>query len=49
MQRLGASKITQVDFLPKEVVSYSKDTQTPFTHLCEGKYSYEGPNIQLGL
>ncbi|XP_037549084.1 cytoplasmic dynein 1 intermediate chain 1 [Nematolebias whitei] len=35
MQRLGASKITQVDFLPKEVVSYSKDTQTPFTHLLE--------------
>uniref|UniRef100_A0A4W6EN92 Dynein cytoplasmic 1 intermediate chain 1 n=1 Tax=Lates calcarifer TaxID=8187 RepID=A0A4W6EN92_LATCA len=29
MQRLGASKITQVDFLPKEVVSYSKETQTP--------------------
>ncbi|KAI5621817.1 cytoplasmic dynein 1 intermediate chain 1-like [Silurus asotus] len=27
--RLGASKITQVDFLPKEVVSYSKETQTP--------------------
>ncbi|XP_030644655.1 dynein cytoplasmic 1 intermediate chain 1a isoform X1 [Chanos chanos] len=29
MQRLGASKITQVDFLPREVVSYSKETQTP--------------------
>ncbi|KAM9493047.1 dynein cytoplasmic 1 intermediate chain 1a isoform 1-T2 [Clarias gariepinus] len=29
MHRLGASKITQVDFLPKEVVSYSKETQTP--------------------
>ncbi|XP_026203464.1 cytoplasmic dynein 1 intermediate chain 1 isoform X6 [Anabas testudineus] len=36
MQRLGASKITQVDFLPKEVVSYSKETQTPLTaHLSE--------------
>ncbi|XP_029938149.1 dynein cytoplasmic 1 intermediate chain 1a isoform X6 [Salarias fasciatus] len=36
MQRLGASKITQVDFLPKEVVSYSKETQTPHTaHLSE--------------
>ncbi|MCJ8746213.1 hypothetical protein PDJAM_G00139190 [Pangasius djambal] len=29
MHRLGASKITQVDFLPKEVVSYAKETQTP--------------------
>ncbi|XP_076006015.1 dynein cytoplasmic 1 intermediate chain 1a isoform X5 [Genypterus blacodes] len=29
MQRLGASKITQVDFLPKELVSYCKETQTP--------------------
>ncbi|XP_076006022.1 dynein cytoplasmic 1 intermediate chain 1a isoform X11 [Genypterus blacodes] len=27
--RLGASKITQVDFLPKELVSYCKETQTP--------------------
>ncbi|KAM6899440.1 dynein cytoplasmic 1 intermediate chain 1a isoform 1-T1 [Xenentodon cancila] len=36
MQRLGASKITQVDFLPKEVVSYSKETQTPsLAHLSE--------------
>ncbi|XP_062291305.1 cytoplasmic dynein 1 intermediate chain 1 isoform X4 [Scomber scombrus] len=36
MQRLGASKITQVDFLPKEVVSYCKETQTPLTaHLSE--------------
>uniref|UniRef100_A0A673ASE0 Cytoplasmic dynein 1 intermediate chain 1 n=1 Tax=Sphaeramia orbicularis TaxID=375764 RepID=A0A673ASE0_9TELE len=34
--RLGASKITQVDFLPKEVVSYSKETQTPLNaHLSE--------------
>ncbi|XP_047664240.1 cytoplasmic dynein 1 intermediate chain 1 isoform X2 [Tachysurus fulvidraco] len=29
LHRLGASKIIQVDFLPKEVVSYSKETQTP--------------------
>lgn len=27
--RLGMSKVTQVDFLPKEMVSYSKETQTP--------------------
>ncbi|XP_034016359.1 cytoplasmic dynein 1 intermediate chain 1 isoform X8 [Thalassophryne amazonica] len=36
MQRLGASKITQVDFLPRELVSYSKETQTLLTaHLSE--------------
>ncbi|XP_068091153.1 cytoplasmic dynein 1 intermediate chain 1 isoform X2 [Hyperolius riggenbachi] len=29
--RLGVSKVTQVDFLPREVVSYSKETQTPTT------------------
>ncbi|XP_040208235.1 cytoplasmic dynein 1 intermediate chain 1 isoform X2 [Rana temporaria] len=29
--KLGVSKITQVDFLPREVVSYSKETQTPIT------------------
>ncbi|KAL1256028.1 hypothetical protein QQF64_014089, partial [Cirrhinus molitorella] len=29
MHRLGPSKITQVDFLPREVVSYCKETQTP--------------------
>ncbi|KAM4688374.1 cytoplasmic dynein 1 intermediate chain 1 isoform 1-T1 [Discoglossus pictus] len=29
--KLGVSKITQVDFLPREVVSYSKETQTPVT------------------
>lgn len=39
MQRLGACKITQVDFLPKEVVAYCKETQTPLTaHLSEGEY-----------
>uniref|UniRef100_A0A8C9TCV1 Dynein cytoplasmic 1 intermediate chain 1b n=1 Tax=Scleropages formosus TaxID=113540 RepID=A0A8C9TCV1_SCLFO len=39
MHRLGASKITQVDFLPREVVSYSKETQTPLAaHQSEGKY-----------
>ncbi|RVE66951.1 hypothetical protein OJAV_G00112330 [Oryzias javanicus] len=36
MQRLGASKITQVDFPPKEMVFYCKETQTPVnTHLSE--------------
>ncbi|TRZ02107.1 hypothetical protein DNTS_004801 [Danionella cerebrum] len=29
MHRLGPSKITQVDFLPREMVSYCKETQTP--------------------
>lgn len=39
MQRLGASKITQVDFLPREMVSYSKETQTPLNaHLSEGEF-----------
>uniref|UniRef100_A0A8C7ZAZ1 Dynein cytoplasmic 1 intermediate chain 1 n=1 Tax=Oryzias sinensis TaxID=183150 RepID=A0A8C7ZAZ1_9TELE len=37
MQRLGASKITLVDFPPKEMVFYCKETQTPVnTHLSEG-------------
>uniref|UniRef100_A0A3Q2YXF3 Dynein, cytoplasmic 1, intermediate chain 2b n=1 Tax=Hippocampus comes TaxID=109280 RepID=A0A3Q2YXF3_HIPCM len=27
--RLGMSKVTQVDIVPKEMVSYSKETQTP--------------------
>uniref|UniRef100_A0A8D2ZTD3 Dynein cytoplasmic 1 intermediate chain 2 n=1 Tax=Scophthalmus maximus TaxID=52904 RepID=A0A8D2ZTD3_SCOMX len=27
--KLGMSKLTQVDFVPKEMVSYSKETQTP--------------------
>uniref|UniRef100_G3NUB6 Dynein cytoplasmic 1 intermediate chain 1 n=1 Tax=Gasterosteus aculeatus aculeatus TaxID=481459 RepID=G3NUB6_GASAC len=40
--RLGACKITQVDFLPKEVVAYCKETQTPLTaHLSEGEYLCE--------
>lgn len=39
MQRLGACKITQVDFLPKEVMAYCKETQTPLTaNLSEGEY-----------
>ncbi|XP_030637295.1 cytoplasmic dynein 1 intermediate chain 1 isoform X2 [Chanos chanos] len=29
MHRLGASPIVQIDFLPKELVTYSKETQTP--------------------
>ncbi|XP_061738373.1 cytoplasmic dynein 1 intermediate chain 1 isoform X3 [Nerophis ophidion] len=36
MLKLGATKITQVDFQPREVVLYSKETQTPLTaHLSE--------------
>ena len=39
LHKLGVSKITQVDFLPREVVSYSKETQTPLaTHQSEGKW-----------
>ncbi|XP_077124243.1 cytoplasmic dynein 1 intermediate chain 1 isoform X3 [Ranitomeya variabilis] len=33
MIKLGVSKVTQVDFLPREVVSYAKETQTPVTTL----------------
>ncbi|KAM9404197.1 cytoplasmic dynein 1 intermediate chain 1 isoform 2-T3 [Salvelinus alpinus] len=29
MHRLGASKIVQIDFVPKELVTYTKETQTP--------------------
>uniref|UniRef100_A0AAY4DDB2 Cytoplasmic dynein 1 intermediate chain 1 n=1 Tax=Denticeps clupeoides TaxID=299321 RepID=A0AAY4DDB2_9TELE len=40
MHRLGASKITQVDFLPREVVAYSKETQTPLAaHHSEGTWT----------
>ncbi|CAI9550458.1 unnamed protein product [Staurois parvus] len=36
--KLGVSKVTQVDFLPREVVSYAKETQTPVTtHQAEGE------------
>uniref|UniRef100_A0A7N6FJU4 Dynein cytoplasmic 1 intermediate chain 1 n=1 Tax=Anabas testudineus TaxID=64144 RepID=A0A7N6FJU4_ANATE len=49
MQRLGASKITQVDFLPKEVVSYSKETQTPLTaHLSEEEEDEEMMEVKPG-
>lgn len=38
LHKLGVSKVTQVDFLPREVVSYSKETQTPLaTHQSEGE------------
>ncbi|XP_074123438.1 cytoplasmic dynein 1 intermediate chain 1 [Sminthopsis crassicaudata] len=38
LHKLGVSKVTQVDFLPREVVSYCKETQTPLdTHQSEGK------------
>lgn len=33
--RLGMSKVTQVDFIPKEMVSYSKETQTPTETLTQ--------------
>ncbi|EFB15420.1 hypothetical protein PANDA_007533 [Ailuropoda melanoleuca] len=44
LHRLGVSKVTQVDFLPREVVSYSKETQTPLaTHQSEA-----WQNLRLG-
>eukprot|EP00064_Thunnus_orientalis_P017268 superscaffoldBa00003623_g17348 len=33
--RLGMSKVTQVEFVPKEMVSYSKETQTPTEALAQ--------------
>uniref|UniRef100_A0A8K9X046 Dynein cytoplasmic 1 intermediate chain 1b n=1 Tax=Oncorhynchus mykiss TaxID=8022 RepID=A0A8K9X046_ONCMY len=37
MHRLGASKIVQIDFVPKELVTYTKETQTPSAaHQSEG-------------
>ena len=46
MQRLGPSKIVQVDFLPKELVSYCKETQTPLTaHLSEGERERESVGV----
>ncbi|XP_051928160.1 cytoplasmic dynein 1 intermediate chain 1 isoform X8 [Hippocampus zosterae] len=56
MQKLGASKITQVDFQPKELVLYSKETQTPHTaHLSEEEEEEDeelmetkpGPELEL--
>ena len=36
--KLGLSEFTQADFLPREVVSYSKETQTPLaTYQSAGK------------
>uniref|UniRef100_W5LEF8 Dynein cytoplasmic 1 intermediate chain 1b n=1 Tax=Astyanax mexicanus TaxID=7994 RepID=W5LEF8_ASTMX len=41
MRRLGASKIVQIDFMPKELVTYSKETQTPIApNLSEGFFSF---------
>ncbi|XP_034016351.1 cytoplasmic dynein 1 intermediate chain 1 isoform X1 [Thalassophryne amazonica] len=48
MQRLGASKITQVDFLPRELVSYSKETQTLLTaHLSEVEEEEEDEEMMV--
>ncbi|XP_017550548.2 cytoplasmic dynein 1 intermediate chain 1 isoform X4 [Pygocentrus nattereri] len=47
MHRLGASKITQVDFLPREVVSYSKETQTPLAaHQSEEEEEEDEDNAE---
>ncbi|XP_024129435.1 dynein, cytoplasmic 1, intermediate chain 2a isoform X2 [Oryzias melastigma] len=39
--RLGMSKLTQVDFVPKEMVSYSKETQTPTDALSQSDQKAE--------
>ncbi|KAG9279801.1 cytoplasmic dynein 1 intermediate chain 1 isoform X2 [Astyanax mexicanus] len=44
---LGASKITQVDFLPREVVSYCKETQTPLAaHQSEEEEEEDEDNTE---
>ncbi|XP_067865940.1 cytoplasmic dynein 1 intermediate chain 1 isoform X3 [Heterodontus francisci] len=48
MPKLVISKITQVDFLPREVVSYSKETQTPVAHQPEDDEEDEIPELNLG-
>uniref|UniRef100_A0A672IU68 Cytoplasmic dynein 1 intermediate chain 2-like n=1 Tax=Salarias fasciatus TaxID=181472 RepID=A0A672IU68_SALFA len=42
--RLGMSKVTQVDFLPREMVSYSKETQTPTEALSHTDQKAGKPN-----
>lgn len=38
MQRLEATEIVQVDYMPKELVTYCKETQTPAApNLSDGK------------
>lgn len=52
MQKLEASEIVQFDYMPKELVTYSKDTQTPVApKLPEGKtqYSVHIQDSHLGL
>lgn len=45
--KLGMAKVTQVDFPPREIVSYTKETQTPvMTQQKEGE-SYN--TLQGGL
>uniref|UniRef100_A0A674N8M9 Dynein cytoplasmic 1 intermediate chain 1 n=1 Tax=Takifugu rubripes TaxID=31033 RepID=A0A674N8M9_TAKRU len=46
MQRLGASKITQVDFLPREMVSYSKETQTPLNEEEDEEMAQVKPGLE---
>ncbi|XP_042187861.1 cytoplasmic dynein 1 intermediate chain 1 isoform X2 [Callorhinchus milii] len=48
LPKLAISKITQVDFLPREVVSYCKETQTPVAHQQEEDEEDEIPELNLG-
>ena len=39
--KLGMAKVTHVDFPPKEMVSYTKETQTPvMTEQKEGEITH---------
>uniref|UniRef100_A0A8B9LBH5 Dynein, cytoplasmic 1, intermediate chain 2b n=1 Tax=Astyanax mexicanus TaxID=7994 RepID=A0A8B9LBH5_ASTMX len=44
--RLGMAKVTQVDFPPKEMVSYSKETQTPTQTQIKHGTSHVLPSIK---
>lgn len=45
--KLGMAKVTQVDFPPRETVSYSKETQTPtMTHQKEGDPRFYSTQVE---
>lgn len=46
--KLGMAKVTQVDFPPRETVSYTKETQTPtMTQTKEGDFNVAQVNLEL--
>ena len=46
LRKLGLLKFTKADFLPREVVSYSKETQTPLvTYQSAGLWTQTGTDV----